>query len=377
MHIFLMPAKFSFMNRQTLLKNFTIGFIPLLIFIIADELFGTEIGLITAIFVGIVEFLFYLIRYRRVEKFVLFDVLLIVVLGGISIVLHDDLFFKLKPALIESILVVMLGIHAFSNKPLLLMMGKRFMKDVEINQSQMDLMRKFSRLLFVLFLAHTILIVYSAYYMSKEAWVFISGGLFYILFGLIFAGQLIHVRIKRKKLPAFSGHENEEWFDLVDQSGKVTGRAPRSAVHGNPNLLHPVVHLHIFNKNGQIYLQKRSRNKDVQPGKWDTAVGGHVNSGEDIEAALKREMAEELGVQSDNIQPLYRYVMRNNYESELVHTFRINYNGPFRINRDEIEFGRFWRLNEIEKNLGKGLFTPNFEQEFGMLMQILKKNKEK
>lgn len=365
------------MDKQTLIKNFTIGFIPLLIFIIADELFGTEIGLITAIVVGAGEFLFYYIRDRRIEKFVLFDVLLIIILGGISLLLHDDLFFKLKPALIESILVVMLGIHAFSNKPLLLMLGKRFMKDVQINQAQLEMMRKFSRGLFVLFLAHTILIVYSAYYMSKEAWVFISGGLFYIIFGLIFAGQLIHLKLRRSKPPSFSGHEDEEWFDLVDQTGKVVGRAPRSAVHGDPNLMHPVVHLHIFNKNGQIYLQKRSKNKDVQPGKWDTAVGGHVNSGEDIESALKREMAEELGIKADHFQPLYRYVMRNNYESELVHTFRINHNGPFRINREEIEFGRFWRLNEIQKNLGKGLFTPNFEQEFSMLMQILNKNKDK
>lgn len=361
------------MDKQTLIKNFTIGFIPLLIFIIADELFGTEIGLITAIGVGALEFLFYLIRYKRVEKFVLFDVLLIIVLGGISLILHNDLFFKLKPALIESIMVVMLGIHAFSNKPLLLMLGKRFMKDMQINQLQLDMMRRFSRLLFVLFLAHTMLIIYSAYYMSKESWAFISGGLFYIIFGLIFAGQMVKMKFRSRKAPAYIGHEDEEWFDIVDQTGKIHTRAPRSAVHGNPGLMHPVVHLHIFNKNGQLYLQKRSHSKDVQPGKWDTAVGGHVNSGEDVPEALKREALEELGVHADHFQPLYRYVMRNDFESELVHTFRINYNGPFKINRDEIEFGRFWRLGEIQKNLGKGLFTPNFEQEFQMLMKTIKK----
>jgi isopentenyldiphosphate isomerase len=211
--------------------------------------------------------------------------------------------------------------------------------------------------------------------MSKEAWAFISGGLFYIIFGVILAGQFIYVRLKRKQVPKYTVDAHEEWFDLVNEKGEITGKAPRSAVHGNPNLLHPVIHVHIFNKNGQLYLQKRSPNKDVQPGKWDTSVGGHINSGEDVISALKRESLEELGISVDNFQPLYRYVMRNEFESELVHTFKLIYDGPFKINREEIQFGRFWRPAEIEKNLGKGLFTPNFEQEFQMLKPLLKQQK--
>jgi isopentenyldiphosphate isomerase/intracellular septation protein A len=364
------------MNKQNLLKNFTIGFIPLLIFIIADELFGTKIGLIIAVFVGISEFLYYFMRYRLVEKFILFDVLLIILLGTISLLLENDIFFKLKPALIELILVVLLGIHAFSNKPLLLMLGQRYLKDLAVNDLQTNLIRQLSRWLFFIFLLHTGLIIYSAYYMSKEAWAFISGGLFYIIFVLIFAGQFIYMRYFRNRIPKFTAQEGEEWFDLVDQNGKVTGRAPRSAVHGNPKLLHPVVHVHIFNKNGQLYLQKRSKNKDVQPGKWDTAVGGHIMAEEDIKSALKRESLEELGIKNDNFQPLYQYIMRNDYESELVYTFRLNYNGPFKINRDEIDFGRFWKMNEIEKNLGKNIFTPNFEQEFKMLRALAARSKK-
>jgi isopentenyldiphosphate isomerase len=215
------------------------------------------------------------------------------------------------------------------------------------------------------------MIIYAALWLSKEAWAFISGGLFYIIFGVILVGQFIY--IKYFKSPSFNaaGDSHEEWFDIVNPDGKIVGKAPRTAVHGNPKLLHPVVHLHVFNKNGQLYLQKRAKNKEVQPGKWDTAVGGHILSGEDILAALKREAKEELGIKSDNFQPLYRYVMKNEFESELVHTFKITYNGPFKINKSELEFGRFWRLAEIEQNLDKEIFTPNFEQEFKMLKKIL------
>jgi isopentenyldiphosphate isomerase/intracellular septation protein A len=362
-------------NKKDLLKNFTIGFIPLLIFIITDELFGTKIALITAISVGLVEFGYYFIVYRRIESFILFDVGLIIVLGLVSIILENELFFKMKPALIELILVVLLGIHAFSDKPLLLLLGQRYLKNTPVNDLQMQLIRKMSRFLFFVVFVHVVLIMYSAYYMSKEAWAFISGGLFYIVFGLIFVGQWLYFKMKRSRLLTIKEYDQEEMFDIVDEKGHVIGRSPRSAVHGNPQLLHPVVHLHIFNKNGHLYLQKRALSKEIQPGKWDTAVGGHVHAGEDILAALKREALEELGIKEGQFDPLYSYIMRNEYESELIYTYRLFSNGPFKINIDEIIFGKFWRITDISKNLGRNTFTPNFEQEFALLQKYLHRKK--
>jgi isopentenyldiphosphate isomerase/intracellular septation protein A len=364
------------MNKMALLKNFTIGFIPLVIFIIADEIFGLKTALIVAVGTGIIEFVYYYIRFRQVEKFVAFDVFLLLVFATVSLLLENELFFKLKPAFIEFILAILLAIHAFSNKPLLIMMGKRFLKGIQFDEKQLSLLRSISRILLLIVLLHTALIVYAAYFMSKEAWAFISGGLFYIIFALFLAGQFFYFKWQKKQIPqqssGYTPLEGEEWFDLVTPEGQVIGKAPRSAVHGNPKLLHPVVHLHVFNKNGQLYLQKRAANKMVQPEKWDTSVGGHILSGEDVRTALKREAGEELGIKSNNFQPLYRYVMHNDFESELVYTFKIIYNGPVRINKAEISFGRFWRLQEIERNLSTGIFTPNFEQEFTMLKKIIK-----
>lgn len=62
-----------------------------------------------------------------------------------------------------------------------------------------------------------------------------------------------------------------EWFPLVNEEGETIGKATRKECHSGSKLLHPVIHLHIFNKDGDLYLQKRSMNKDIQPGKWDTA----------------------------------------------------------------------------------------------------------
>jgi hypothetical protein len=66
----------------------------------------------------------------------------------------------------------------------------------------------------------------------------------------------------------------KEIFPVVDEEGHVLGSATRGECHNGARLLHPVVHLHVFNASGDIYLQKRPEWKDIQPGKWDTAVGG-------------------------------------------------------------------------------------------------------
>ena len=74
---------------------------------------------------------------------------------------------------------------------------------------------------------------------------------------------------------------NQEMFPLVDEQGNITGAATRGECHNGSKLLHPVIHLHVFNSKGELYLQKRPEWKDIQPGKWDTSVGGHVDLGVD------------------------------------------------------------------------------------------------
>ena len=88
----------------------------------------------------------------------------------------------------------------------------------------------------------------------------------------------------------------EELFPVVDTDGNIIGSVTRGHAHDGSKILHPVVHLHVFNSRGDLYLQHRPAWKDIQPDKWDTAVGGHVDLGENIDMALKREVREELGI---------------------------------------------------------------------------------
>ncbi|MDQ1351163.1 MAG: hypothetical protein QG657_1465 [Acidobacteriota bacterium] len=355
---------------MNILKTLAPGFLPLIIFILADSLWGTRIGLIVAVVSGIIELIYSYIKEKLIDKFILLDLGLIVILGVVSIILENDIFFKLKPALIELIFCFILGISVFSPVNILMLMTRRYMKNIQLNEEQVRQFNRSLRVLFYIFLAHTALIVYAAFFMSKGAWAFISGGLFYILFAFYFVFELIRARSKRKEMQkVLEQYKNEEWFDIVDKEGNVINRAPRSLCHSGPGLLHPVVHIHIIDDKDRIFLQKRAMTKQIQPGKWDTAVGGHLISGEKVEDGLKREAKEELGITKFTVQPLFRYTWETEVESELVFMFVSRYDKAIIIDREEIEEGKYWKIKKIKESLGKGVFTPNFEFDFKILLE--------
>src|SRR5512135_2798978 len=137
-----------------------------------------------------------------------------------------------------------------------------------------------------------------------------------------------------------------EYFEIVNEQGEVIGKAKRSECHGNPSLVHRAVHVLVFNKKGELLLQLRSKDKDIQPGKWDTSVGGHLGVGESYEQAALREMAEELGITGVTLDYLYDYPLRNEVESENIRSFMAVYDGKIIYQESEIDAVRFWGMDE-------------------------------
>ena len=162
-----------------------------------------------------------------------------------------------------------------------------------------------------------------------------------------------------------------EWFPIVLPSGMVVGRSTREYCHGGSKPLHPVIHIHIIDRFSRIYLQKRSMRKDIQPGKWDTAVGGHVSYGESLIEAVYREASEELGFTEFNPIYLETYEFESSVEREMVNVFAAVGSYDLHPDLDEVDEGRWWPVADIDANIGKGIFTPNFESEFQMIRSSL------
>ena len=162
-----------------------------------------------------------------------------------------------------------------------------------------------------------------------------------------------------------------EYFPIVEPNGLVIGRSTREYCHGGAKPLHPVIHVHIIDRFSRIYLQKRSMKKDIQPGKWDTAVGGHVSYGESIVEAVYREAYEELRLMEFNPIHIETYQFESPVEKEMVSIFAAVGSYELTPDLDEVDEGRWWPVEEIDANVGKGVFTPNFESEFQMIRKQL------
>jgi isopentenyl-diphosphate delta-isomerase len=141
----------------------------------------------------------------------------------------------------------------------------------------------------------------------------------------------------------------EEFFNVVNERDEVVGSRPRSEVH-RLGFMHRAVHVLVFNAQGEIFLQKRSMNKDRHPGKWDSSASGHVDSGEHYDATAVRELQEEIGLVSNKpLRPLFKLDACPETDQEFVWVYRCESEGPFELNRDEVDRGEWFTPGEIER----------------------------
>ena len=162
-----------------------------------------------------------------------------------------------------------------------------------------------------------------------------------------------------------------EMLPLVEPGGLVYGQASREYCHSGSHVLHPVVHLHIIDHFGRLYLQKRSMTKDLLPGYWDTAVGGHVSYGESILEALYRETSEELGLTAFNPVALEAYIWQTERDNEYVFVHAMVGHPELHPDAAEVSEGRWWTFEELDRAMGQNVLTPNFENEFGRIRKQL------
>ncbi len=161
--------------------------------------------------------------------------------------------------------------------------------------------------------------------------------------------------------------EQSELFVVVDEDDTILGYRTRYDCHHNKTLIHRAIGIVIFNDKGEILLQKRSKNKDTDPGKYDIAVSGHVGKGESYIQAAQREMLEEIGITTE-LTFVKKLMIRFPKETEYDCIFKATYNGAFTINKEEIDEAIFMKKREIIKN---GVPLSMFAREALKLVGVL------
>ncbi len=146
----------------------------------------------------------------------------------------------------------------------------------------------------------------------------------------------------------------EELFEIIDESGKVIGTEKRSIVH-KKGLLHKEVDVFVLDKDGKIFVQQRSFQKDIGPGLWDVSAAEHLKPGENFEQAAVRGVKEELGIKTIGLQKIGEITFCCKFgdmiENEMKQVFQCRFKGKIKLQEKEIEQGRWISKEDLLKEM--------------------------
>jgi isopentenyldiphosphate isomerase len=167
----------------------------------------------------------------------------------------------------------------------------------------------------------------------------------------------------------------EEWFDVVNERDEVVRQATRREVHAT-GLWHRAVHVLVFDAGGRVLLQKRSMLKDLSPGLWDSSCSGHLDAGEAYDAAVIRELGEELGIHLPPGNAPARWFRIEACEPtgwEFVWVYRLRYDGPIIVDSAEIQYGEWVAPADVSARVAARPeeFCPSFKLLWPMVVDRL------
>ena len=160
--------------------------------------------------------------------------------------------------------------------------------------------------------------------------------------------------------PVIYGGNPDDRLTVVDENDEVLESLDRRTIH-RENLFHRATHIFIFNRLGELFLQKRSHRKDNFPSLWDSSAAGHVDAGEGYLECAIREVREEIGLVC-SLSKIGSVSASERTGNEFVEIFRGDSDGPMALNVHEIETGGFFSLSMIDHWIAErpSDFAPGF-----------------
>ncbi|MFC1743241.1 hypothetical protein ACFL35_04550 [Candidatus Riflebacteria bacterium] len=177
------------------------SFLPLLVFVVVDECFqNLTLSMVTALLCGAVESFYIYKTQGIVDKFILLDVFLIALFSLLSYLKGDEVFFKLKPALLELVMCLFLMPMFFYPQLLKGWVGRYMKGMVPLEGPALFMMSRLLLFFMGVLFVHGLITAYAAVYLSRKTWLFISGPLLYIFFAILMLATFLFNRWKMKKV---------------------------------------------------------------------------------------------------------------------------------------------------------------------------------
>lgn len=151
---------------------------------------------------------------------------------------------------------------------------------------------------------------------------------------------------------------NNETVQIVDENNTEIAAVSRWVMR-EQRLIHRASYILVFNKAGDLFVQKRTMTKDVYPGFYDVAAGGVVLAKESYEDAAERELSEELGIEGIQLKPCFDHYYEDENNRVWGRIFRCHHEGPFILQEEEIESGGFMKVKQVLDSANRDLFTPD------------------
>ncbi len=150
----------------------------------------------------------------------------------------------------------------------------------------------------------------------------------------------------------------DEIVAIVDETNRVVGAAPRWKMRAKL-LAHRATYILVFNHSGRLFLQKRTKTKDIYPGCFDVAAGGVVLEGETYEESAKRELTEELGISGVELKRHFDFYHQDDRSRVWGRVYSCRYDGEITLQQEEIESGAFLDVRQVLDMSSHEPFTPD------------------
>jgi isopentenyldiphosphate isomerase len=160
---------------------------------------------------------------------------------------------------------------------------------------------------------------------------------------------------------------SDERVIIVDEHNRVLGGAARARMRAE-NLRYRATYILVFNRAGDLYVQKRTMTKDMFPGYYDAAAGGVLMEGESYQESAAREVAEELGLNDVALDAHGDFYYEDARNRVWGRVYTCVHDGPFRLQAEEIESGRFVKVEDLLAGRLSPL-TPDSVQALRLYLQ--------